>query len=590
MKKVIVLVLCFAMFFGAVQAKDVTVIFNFPEGTTDIVDTVSVNEDANAFTAVALAAQNNGVELDLSYYDPPGGFFVNSIDGVAPGTSEYWGLFINYLFSMTDGMSTYIPEDNDIVEFAIVGFDFSQLELTVEVLGEAGTGVNNAELFINNSPVQIGITDNEGLFTGDVGLKKGSYTITARKDGEKVSKSFIVTDYEPQSVSLAFNSIVANAVQWLVSNQGSNGEIGSHAVWGNSFTLMALSLSEENEGTKQSAMDYLLANQKEDTGFSYPGFDSDILHTALSTIALLVNGQTIEDFAKGSVTSIDYLLDGQEDDGGFSGWNTSDSDTTSWASLALLSVGGPLPTKNGLSPTDFLLSVQNEDGGFPYGAGQDSGLDYTAEAIMTFAAASYPKEGSADDALSFIVNEKDNAGCLSNAYTTALGAMALEAYGGDSAELLECLEQMQLPDNGFGRDGENSNAVDTALAVIALSGKTLPLIVVEQGGDGDAIQVESIVQFNVSITNNGKVPANDVHISLEGIPQDWILVGQSNLELGEIRSGQTKEAEIFVEMNGAGVYSIKAIVSAVGVLGDVYSNTLSLDIASADLSVNIERD
>ncbi len=400
-------------------------------------------------------------------------------------------------------------------------------------------------------------------------------------DGDAIELGF--ADAPSKTKQQAIN----DAIEWLAANQDSNGQIGQHAVWGNAFALMALDLSAGNDSIKQNAQGYLLANQAQDAGFAYPGFESDALHTGVSIMALIANGLSVEDFNKGNNTAIDFLLSKQENDAGFSGWGSSDVDTTAWAMLAFAATNKPMPTKNSKTPIEYLFSAQNSDGGFGYKAGQASAEDYSAEALIAFAAAGQEKNSAIATALNWIKAQQQPSGCLSNAYTTALGAMALIAYNRDANSALQCLKAMQLPDKGLGRDGVNSNAPDTAIAIIALSGKTFPTKKVAAPSSPNLVQVGSVVKFTVTITNNGKIPAKNLRISLNGLPSDWIQTETSTLSIPEIKPNETKQADIYVNMLAVGERTVFASVTADGILGSVNSNSLSFEIAAANLSVNL---
>ena len=59
-------------------------------------------------------------------------------------------------------------------------------------------------------------------------------------------------------------------------------------------------------------------------------------------------------------------------------------------------------------------------------------------------------------------------------FRTSLGAMALAAYDESAAgKALECLPSQQNGDGSFGRLSNRSNAMDTALALLALEGESV---------------------------------------------------------------------------------------------------------------------
>ncbi len=371
------------------------------------------------------------------------------------------------------------------------------------------------------------------------------------------------------------------------SKPAENGEIGSHKQWGNAFALIALNLFPGNQEVKQKAANYLLSNQGEDAGFSYPGFDSDALHTAVTIMALIADSQTVESFAKNGATAIEFLVSKQESNGGFSGWGQSDVDTTSWTILALAAANQAMPSKNGSDPTDYLLSAQNNDGGFPYQEGQESSEEYTAEALIALSATGRQKDSAANNALNWLKGKQSQQGCLSNAFTTALGSIALETYDEDNLTALQCLQSMQLPDNGFGRDGQTSNAVDTAIAVIALTENSLPTKKQPVEENPVLVAVGSIAKFTVTITNSGRVSAKNVSISLQGIPNSWVQQQTSETSIAEIKPNETVEAEIYAEMQEPGEMDVFASVSGQGIAEAKNSNMLSFEVGAAELSVSL---
>ena len=509
LKKILLLIL-FSFLAAHAAAKNVAIIYNFPAGTfTDIEDSISIADDANAFNAFMQVAAAYNLQMDMTYYPSFDSWFINGINGINNSAGQYWHFWVNAEFAPV-GISAFIPADGDAIE-----------------LGFADTPSKTRQTVIND------------------------------------------------------------AITWLAAHQDSNGQIGSHAVWGNAFALMALNLSAGNDSIKQNAQRYLLANQASDAGFAYPGYESDALHTGVSIMALIANGLSVEDFNKGNNTAIGFLLSKQENDAGFSGWGGSDVDTTAWATMALTAANETMPAKNSKTPIDYIFSAQNADGGFGYKTGQNSSEDYSAEALVAFAAAGQEKNSAIATALNWIKAQQQPSGCFSNAYTTALASMALIAYSEDANSALQCLKGMQLSDNGFGRDALNSNAPDTAMAIIALSEKTFPTKKVPLEINPGIISLGSVVKFTVTITNNGKIAAENLRISLDGFPSDWIQTETSTLSIPEIKPNETKQADIYVNMLAVGERTVFASVTADGILGSVNSNQLSFEIAAASLSVNL---
>jgi hypothetical protein len=508
LKKILIALLILGLLIQPGLAKNTTVIFNFPDGTSqDIEELASLPEDANAFHAFVTVAEEKGLEMNMTYYPDFDSWFVNGINGVENTAEQYWHFWVNNEMSMV-GMGAVIPENQDIIELGFAD----------EPLG-------------------------------------------------------------PQ------NSVAENAVSWLVENQQEDGEIGNHKVWGNAFGLIALTLFQENDTAKGLASDYLLGNQGEDAGFGYPDFGSDALHTAAVIMAMIANQTEIPEVD--NTSAMDFLLSKQEIDGGFSGWGQSDVDTTSWAMMALAAANQGMPSKNDSTPLDFLALAQNGDGGFGYQTGQESSEDYTAEALIAMSAAGQTTGQATENALTWLKDMQGQDGCYSNAYTTALATITLTAFEEDTSNAMQCLEGMQLSDNGFGRDGETSNAVDTALAVIALSGNKLPTKILEGEENPELVAVGSIVKFTVEIRNTGEISAKNVSIGLQGIPFSWIQQQTSETSIAEIEPGETVQIEIYVEMQEVGNLNVFATVSGEGVSGTTNSNMISFEVAAADLDVSL---
>jgi len=511
LKKTIIAILILSLLAQSAAAKDITVIFNFPDGTsTDVEELASLPYDANSFNAFATVANNNSLNLDMAYYPDFDSWFINGINevyGNEENEYQWWHFWVNNQESMI-GISAHIPEDGDIIE--------------------------------------LGFAD------------------------------------EPLGLQ---TTAIENAVNWLVENQQGDGEIGEHKVWGNAFALMALNLFEGNGTVKDLASDYLLENQGEDAGFGWPGWGSDALHTAAVIMAMIANQIEIPEV--GGESAMDFMLSRQESDGGFSGWGQGDVDTTSWAMMALAASNHAMPSNNGNSPVDYLSSAQNADGGFGYQAGGDSSEDYTAEALLALSAMNQENSNEAENALVWLKEQQESDGCFSNAYTTALATIAMAEFEEDTTDTTQCLEELQLLDNGFGRDGKTSNAVDTALAVIALSGNKIPTIVLEGEENPGIVAVGSIVKFTVEITNYGEVSAKNVSIGFQGIPFLWIQQETSDISIAEISPGQTVQAEIYVEMQETSNRDVFVTLSGEGIAESLNSNMLSFEVAEADLTVSL---
>ena len=274
---------------------------------------------------------------------------------------------------------------------------------------------------------------------------------------------------EGDVISLDYNDgMELDALEWLVDNQNeSNGALGD-TFFEHSFGLLGLSLYDGPEVDKatERAVRYTLRAQKGDASFR-----SDDLYTAVATMSLLANGLTVEDFAKGDITSVDLLLSHQRDiDGGWmSGSNESDVSTTSWVMMAIAQAGYTVPE----TAVEYLLDAQDkESGAWGYRTGETSSLDYTQEAVLALAAADYPRDQRIEKALAWLSDAQDAEGCYTDGFHTALGALVADAWNGNLDAALACFSSyslnLQKGDGSFGRTSNPSNAMDTGLSLWAL--------------------------------------------------------------------------------------------------------------------------
>jgi hypothetical protein len=127
----------------------------------------------------------------------------------------------------------------------------------------------------------------------------------------------------------------------------------------------------------QDALDYFLAHQSADGGFSYttdtcPWCGSDSNDTAAAIIALHAAEHlqlTNVGLVSGKADALVYLLSTQQPDGGFGYdiYSPSDGSSTAWSLMALNIIGDPVRVQ-ALAARNWLLANQNSDGGFTFGA------------------------------------------------------------------------------------------------------------------------------------------------------------------------------------------------------------------------------
>lgn len=383
-----------------------------------------------------------------------------------------------------------------------------------------------------------------------------------------------------------------DAVEWLADHQEANGAFGPN-LFQHAFGFMGTSLASNHGITlppavSENAIDFTLSQQQSDAGFG------DELYTAVSVMALLSNGVELEDFAVSGNTSLDYLTNLQNSDGGFeSGTSTSDVDTTSWATIAFVQAGQSLPDVNNQSPVDFLLSAQHANGSWGYDA-QDTteSIEFTQEALIALSAANHPKDTQVQNALDWLSDQQDPEGCISDGFRTALGSIAFRSYNEPALadEAIDCLETMSNGDGSFGRTSNASNPMDTGLAVVAFSNQTFPLSVAPPSGDTNGnVSLNAILKFFVQIQNTSTVQAENVNVSLQGIPPAWIFDSDHGSidHFDQILPGETKTAEIFVQVQSTGTYSVQGNVTTNSSTTPTLSNTVVIIVDESSLNASL---
>jgi uncharacterized repeat protein (TIGR02543 family) len=157
-----------------------------------------------------------------------------------------------------------------------------------------------------------------------------------------------------------------------------------------------MALEAAGESADPDVIDFVLEMQNDDGGWSWDlAEDSDVDSTAAAIMALRAAGTS------SSSTSIqgalDFLADAQNDDGGFPELvpGVSNAASTAWAIAAIRATGanpnGSAWDKDGDTPVDYLLSLQTSSGSFQWKAGEDDMPEWmTAYAIPALMSVPYP--------------------------------------------------------------------------------------------------------------------------------------------------------------------------------------------------------
>lgn len=124
----------------------------------------------------------------------------------------------------------------------------------------------------------------------------------------------------------------------------------------------------EEQVTREGLVAEILSYQCSDGGWALMGDESDVDMTAMALTALAPYRDDVE--VKAAVdAALAYLSDAQQDDGGFMGWGTANSESCAQVIVALTALGiDPAAdsrfVKNGASPLDGLCAFACEGGGF----------------------------------------------------------------------------------------------------------------------------------------------------------------------------------------------------------------------------------
>ena len=186
---------------GNVNAENVTATVGIEFNNcnnTDIYQNLTIQENTTAFDAINLTV--NG---DLNYTNYSWGNYINGIRGCMEITGAYcdnpwWSFFVNYESAST-GVSSYIIQDNDLIEMVyMIGNDTgawgcgdSGNFINITVIDDNG-GVANASIFLrylNKDKIYKGSTDVYGKFNKTLNLRKGNYTLIVNKSNIYLEKN-----------------------------------------------------------------------------------------------------------------------------------------------------------------------------------------------------------------------------------------------------------------------------------------------------------------------------------------------------------------------------------------------------------------
>ncbi|MDD5591199.1 MAG: prenyltransferase/squalene oxidase repeat-containing protein [Dehalococcoidales bacterium] len=322
---------------------------------------------------------------------------------------------------------------------------------------------------------------------------------------------------------LVTDSEIANALDYLIGEQNTDGSIGSFV--DSAWVTMAIAAVGEDPHDWQtdgnSIVDYLATNS---------GSASSSTDYSRMILAIVAAGEDPFNFGGRDFIS---LLEGTYD-GSQMGEETLINDDA-FGIMALVSAGydtGPSVISDAV---DYILTNQNtEDGGWGFNVGGDSDVDMTAACTMALIAAGESETYSAIiDALGYIEStQADNGGFLSwgstNADTDSWGISAIAAVGEDpdgsgwtsgngNSPVDDLLTYQQTSGAFYFQDGLPGAwpVQTTAKAIIALLGKYYPVVSLDIEGETVDIRIEgqsttiwsgtvTVDESDITATNSGQ--------------------------------------------------------------------------------------
>lgn len=162
---------------------------------------------------------------------------------------------------------------------------------------------------------------------------------------------------------------------------GRGGELVNAHIW----AVLALQAAGREIPMPEAALQWLLAQQHADGGFSFAaGLDSDVDMTAMALSAAAALGVDRGHPAVGKALS--YLETMQAESGGFASWGIECSESAATVLQALTALGedplSPRWNKPGGNILEALLDFQRPDGSFAHAAGGDADLIATCQAAL----------------------------------------------------------------------------------------------------------------------------------------------------------------------------------------------------------------
>ncbi|MCK9357961.1 MAG: hypothetical protein M0R22_12595 [Dehalococcoidia bacterium] len=331
----------------------------------------------------------------------------------------------------------------------------------------------------------------------------------------------------------ATDTVIEDAVDYLLGEQGSDGSIDSFAT--SAWALMALAAAEEEDAVGD-VIGYL--EDEVDTG----GFEAT--DWARMLLAIVAAGEDPEDF--GGEDYIEGLLDTREveDETGSDYNQIGEPDQLNddfWGVIALAAANESIDD----DIINFILEWQNDesdDTGWGIGTGDPGDVDNTAAAIMALVAADVAADTEIGDALDFLGDAQNDDGGFpedpgddSNVASTAWAILAIEAASDDpngstweasDGTPIDYLLSLQDSNGSFplSEDSSTNSEWMTAYAIPALLGEPYPVPAVDSssgGGDGSIETSPSSLTFYATVDGGDPLDRELLILNGESGSIDW---------------------------------------------------------------------
>lgn len=382
------------------------------------------------------------------------------------------------------------------------------------------------------------------------------------------------------------DSVIQDAVEYLIDEQGSDGNIDGFVT--SAWAVMALAAAEEEDAVAD-----LIAYLEDEAG-GYAG-EYEATDWARMILAIVAAGEDPTDFDGDNYVDGLLGLREVEDETGYDYNQIGDPELLNddiWGILALEAAGESVDN----DIIDFVLEWQNSDGGWGIDIFSDSDVDVTAAAVMALiASGADADEPEIEDALDFLLDVQNSDGGFpeedggqSNAASDAWAIMAIMAADGDpnSSEwdksgdnAVDHLLELQDTDGFFNfTDGDDVNPEwMTCYAIPALLGLPYPVPALEaSSGSGDAEIEVSPAELVFYATEGGDDPLDReiVIINAGSGDMDWdVDVDESWLDVSPSSGTSDDEGE-----------TVTVSIDISGLDADDYHGTITITADDADNS------